>query len=193
MGATIGIIFWIGLVLLFIITGISVIVKDVQNSILKDYKYCINFNRIAHKNTNYPIIQLKIRDTEQYFLLDTGANVNIIATDALSSFMSEKDTIKIVGESNVLGVSGEQLESQSVIEEKIIIDDEEFVEEFRIIKWEEARKHISDLSGLNIIGILGSDFFTKNKWLIDFSNLVIWKRINQHNKKYKLIKKIKKK
>jgi hypothetical protein len=62
-----------------------------------------------------------------------------------------------------------------VVEDTISIGRDRFVEYFTISDdWDFARKQISDVAGVDIVGILGSPFFKKAKWVLDFEELVIW-------------------
>ena len=172
---TIGLIVWSIIVLGIIGAGFWGIYSSIKNSLKNDYKYCINLHKVGFEKTNYPIIKMKIRNKYKYFLLDSGANINALSKDVLTSIMKKEDSLKIVGNGQVLGIGATEDVAIPVIEETISVGRDKFVENFLVSEdWETTRKYISDNCGVEVIGLLGSEFFQKARWLIDFDNLVIW-------------------
>lgn len=174
MIATIVTLLWLGVITIISVGGFYKIYKTIKETIDRDYKYSINFDEVGFSKGNYPVVKFKIRNKYKYFLLDSGAGGNIIAKEALSSIMSNSDTIKIVDKGIITGVGGGE-EVTPIIEEQISIGRDKFIETFRITDtMGDVRKLMKETSGLDIIGVIGSEFFNKSKWVLDFDNLVIW-------------------
>ena len=176
MVTTIGIVLWIVLVISISYIAGVLIYKEFKTS-TKDFKYKINlYKRSGFENTNYPIIEVKLRDKDVYFLVDTGANINALSKEIYTQ-LNQGDTLKVKETQILTGVTGQAENTAEVIEETISISGEEFTEDFTLLStWEDSRKTLSEVTGVDLIGIIGSDFFYKMKWMIDFDNLVIWKK-----------------
>ena len=104
------------------------------------------------------------------FLVDTGASHNVIFSfvyEGLPDFFTELET-----ERNTFGIEGNMVKSQEV---KAIISFGKNPSEtvFSVIEADEAVTHLEEANGFQLHGILGVDFFTKNKWIIDFDKLQI--------------------
>lgn len=104
------------------------------------------------------------------FLVDTGASHNAIFSFVyvgLPDYFTELDT-----ERNIFGIEGNMVKSQEV---KAIITFGEKPSEtvFSVIEADEAVNHMEEANGFQLHGILGVDFLTRNKWIIDFDKLQI--------------------
>lgn len=104
------------------------------------------------------------------FLVDTGASHNTIFSfvyEGLPDYFTELET-----ERNIFSIDGNIMNSQEV---KAIITFGEKPSEtvFSVIEAEEAVNHMEEANGFQLHGILGVDFLTKNKWIIDFDKLQI--------------------
>ena len=122
--------------------------------------------------TGLPLIPLQVGEHTMLFLIDTGATHSIIDESILreldSSFVHKipNKTIKISG------IEG--TEKQGIIYElSFKIDDQTYIQEFVTNSLIEASSEMMKNSGIQIHGILGTDFLFKNKWIIDFENLEI--------------------
>lgn len=161
-------------VLAVLIIGSRFILKKTYKSIKDEYKYYINFKG-DFKNSNIPIIKLKIRGKYKYFLLDSGANINILSKEMLPTIMKQSDNIKVVGDKSVVGIGSNCEDPAFVISETISIGKDKYEENFTVLdNWENSRREISKLSNIQVIGILGAEFFKKSKWMIDFDKHVVW-------------------
>lgn len=169
-------IIWSIFVLLTIFLLFKNIIKTINNTMNREFKYSINFNKDSFNKTNYPLIKVRIKDKYKYFLVDTGANTNIVSSTIMDTLYKNTDQIKVVGNTKILGVGDNSNSNSSpIIEETIHIQGEKFIETFNVISsWEEARLAISDACKIDVVGILGSEFFKKSKWVIDFEQCIIW-------------------
>lgn len=171
----IGMSLWLLCVIMIIVGGFTIIYKAIKNNINTNYRYSINLYKEGFDKTNFPLIKLRIRNKYRYFLIDTGANINLISKTAYKSIVG-KGQVKLVDNNVVSGMgTTETTNAVPVIEDTISVGRDRFVEHFTISDdWDFARKQISDVAGVDIVGILGSKFFKKAKWVLDFEELVIW-------------------
>lgn len=171
----IGISLWLLFVIMIIVGGFIFIYRTIKNNINTNYRYSINLYKEGFDKTSFPLIKLRIRNKYRYFLIDTGANINLISKTAYKSIVG-KGQVKLV-DSNVVSGMGttETTDAVPVIEDTISVGRDKFVEHFTISDdWDFARKQISDVAEVDIVGILGSKFFKRAKWVLDFEELVIW-------------------
>ena len=59
---------------------------------------------------------------------------------------------------------------------KVKYKDNEFEDEFAIIDLDDAFNSIKNSTGVQIHGILGTKFFEKYKYVLDFSNLTVYRK-----------------
>lgn len=176
MVTTIGLIIWSVFVFGIISAGFYGMIKQIKGCLDREFKYCINIHKEGFDKLKAPLIKMKIKNKYKYFLVDSGATHNILSKEAFKSISKKDDEVKIVDNIAILGVNGgDTNKAVPVIEETISVGRDKFVENFLVSEdWETTRKYISDNCGVEVIGLLGSEFFQKARWLIDFDNLVIW-------------------
>lgn len=175
MVGTIIIIVWLGLISISTVIGIYKIISKLNKITNKKYKYYINIEKIGIKNKykqKYPIIKTKLKGEDAYFLLDTGSTGNILYKEKYKTFGKPTDSVKIVGETSVTGLGGG--DTCRVIEESFNIGKNKFTEEF--IASDAIKENIQIIktcTNLDILGILGAEFFEKARWIIDIDDLVV--------------------
>lgn len=136
-------------------------------------------DKIRHKNTmqvsfkesldlcELPVITFTVNDKKINLLLDSGSSVSIINSNELGNYSHTK--LNYVGIN--YGVEGDKQATDYVkldMEYKGI----KFEEEFQSFDMSTAFNNIKSESGVTIHGILGSNFFTRYKYILDFENLV---------------------
>lgn len=104
------------------------------------------------------------------FLIDTGATHNIVFSyvyEEISQYFSAlQDT------SCLMGIEGSQQEV-SQVEASISFDNRESRVTFSVMDANAAILQIQKESGIQIHGILGIPFLTRNKWILDFDTLTV--------------------
>lgn len=116
-----------------------------------------------------PIIVTSIKP-HLNFLVDTGASHNVIFSfvyEGLPDFFTELET-----ERNTFGIDGNMVMCQEV-KADITFGEKPSETIFSIVDADEAVRHLQEQNGFQLHGILGVDFLTKNKWIIDFDKLQI--------------------
>lgn len=118
-----------------------------------------------------PVITFYNGDRKINFLLDTGSNISYLNKSAVSSLVVEPTG----EESNIIGIEGNKVNCRIC---KMIIrrKNQEFEEEFSIADLDKAFRIVREESGVQIHGILGSRFFEKYKYVLDFKDYIAYVR-----------------
>lgn len=118
-----------------------------------------------------PVITFYNGDKKINFLLDTGSNISYLNESIASSLVTESTG----EESNIIGIEGNKVNCKIC---KMIIrrKNQEFEEEFSIADLDKAFSIVKKESGVQIHGILGSRFFEKYKYVLDFKDYVAYVR-----------------
>lgn len=118
-----------------------------------------------------PVITFYNGDKKINFLLDTGSNISYLNESIVSSLVTES-----TGEaSNIIGIEGNKVNCKIC---KMIIrrKNQEFEEKFSIADLDKAFSIVKKESGVQIHGILGSRFFEKYKYVLDFKDYIAYVR-----------------
>lgn len=118
-----------------------------------------------------PVITFYNSDKKINFLLDTGSNISYLNESIVSSLVTESTG----EESNIIGIEGNKVNCKIC---KMIIrrKNQEFEEEFSIADLDKAFSIVKKESGVQIHGILGSRFFEKYKYVLDFKDYIAYVR-----------------
>lgn len=145
-----------------IITGILAGIKKKNSE--------ISF-REAMDLVELPVITFYNGGRKINFLLDTGSNISYLNKSVVSSLVVESTS----EESNIIGIEGNKVNCKIC---KMIIrrKNQEFEEEFSIADLDKAFRIIREESGVQIHGILGSRFFEKYKYVLDFKDYIAYVR-----------------
>lgn len=150
------------LVIAIILAGFTI--TDIKNK----NKKTISFKE-SMDLTELPIITFSNNNTKLNFLLDTGSNISHIN----SSILNRLNFTTLDREISTVGFTGEILDSifckmELEYKGKIYEDD------FSITNLDDAFGVIKQESGVQIHGILGSKFFEKYKYVLDFGKLIAY-------------------
>lgn len=160
------------LIIVAIVTFIATIVNGVEDYSKKENNK-IKKESISFKESidlvGLPIITFTNNRKKLHFLLDTGSDMSYINKSILPH-LKYKDIDK---EINIVNSSGSTM-SQGCCELSFKYKKQEFIEEFYKNDLDEAFRAIKEDSGVQLHGILGSRFFTKYKYILDFDNLVAY-------------------
>ena len=116
-----------------------------------------------------PVVTFYNGDTKLNFLLDTGSNVSYINSSIIPLLVHEK-TDK---EMNTIGIEGNKVSNQ-FCKMSVTYKNRVFEEEFSIADLDEAFGVVKQESGVQIHGILGSKFFERYKYVLDFKELIAY-------------------
>ena len=116
-----------------------------------------------------PVVTFYNGDKKLNFLLDTGSNVSYINSSIIPILVHEK-TDK---EMNTIGIEGNKVSNQ-FCKMSVTYKNQVFEEEFSIADLDGAFSVVKQESGVQIHGILGSKFFERYKYVLDFKELIAY-------------------
>ena len=145
-------------------------IKKLINRIFHDTKDEMSF-RAAFDLTELPVITLYQGDRKFNFLLDTGSNSSIIDSNVLDKIKYETNDVK----SNLFGMEGKnRIVNMCTI--SLYFKDREYTYDYLINDMKDAFDGIKRETGVTIHGIIGSKFFNKFKYVLDFDKLIAYSK-----------------
>lgn len=158
----------LGIVGVVILVLVIVFIINTIDDIRKRNNSKISF-REAMDLVELPVVTFYNGDTKLNFLLDTGSNVSYINSSIIPLLVHEK-TDK---EMNTIGIEGNKVSNQ-FCKMSVTYKNQVFEEEFSIADLDEAFSVVKQESGVQIHGILGSKFFERYKYVLDFKELTAY-------------------
>ena len=132
-----------------------------------------NKSKISFKEsmdlTELPVITFINNNVKLNFLLDTGSNNSFIN----KSILNMLDYKELNGASNIIGFDGNKIKN-SICKMKIEYKDYIFDTTFNIADLDASFNVIKQEDGVQLHGILGSLFFQKYKYVLDFQSLIAY-------------------
>ena len=157
-----------GIVCVVILVLVIVFITNTIDDIRKRNNSKISFKE-AMDLVELPVVTFYNGDTKLNFLLDTGSNVSYINSSIIPLLVHEK-TDK---EMNTIGIEGNKVSNQ-FCKMSVTYKNQVFEEEFSIADLDEAFGVVKQESGVQIHGILGSKFFERYKYVLDFKELIAY-------------------
>ena len=122
--------------------------------------------------TDMPIITLYQEDKKFNFLLDTGSTDSIIDSNILKEIdYKVKNTV-----SNLFGMEGQTKQVKSC-EITLYFGNKGYTYDYLINDMSRAFRQIKDSTGVNLHGIIGSKFFNKFRYVLDFAKLIAYSKV----------------
>lgn len=122
--------------------------------------------------TDLPVITLYQGDKKLNFLLDTGSTSSIIDSSVLKNIKHKsKDSA-----ASLMGMEGNEVEVQTC-EITLYFNDQGYTYDYLINDMSKAFSSIKEATGVNLHGILGSSFFNRFKYVLDFYKLIAYSKI----------------
>lgn len=153
--------------------------SNIKKVIDRDYIFHMKFVKVKgdklefkrdFDNHKIPIIKLVFNDIKYNFLVDTGANINLINSSVFDTISEGKIEVKKNG--FIQTASKQENTNKAIIDFKYI--NKHFTEEFVLMDLDTTFASVLKTDGIQLHGVLGSDFFFKHRWSVDFDNMVIW-------------------
>ena len=160
---------WILLWVFSIMILIAIIVANIRKDIKKSTS-TISFKE-GLDLTELPIATFNCGNKKLHFLLDTGSSISYINQDVLPKI----EYTTTGNASRVVGMEGNAAEINHYLI-KIEYKDNTFEEEFGAANLTSAFQAISKENGVELHGILGSKFFEKYKYILDFKELTAYRQ-----------------
>lgn len=148
------IIFTIVIVMLVLFLSYTLQIKKSKKSI--DFKSAMDL-------ADLPIITMYNNSNKINFLLDTGSDANFINASDVDRYAYDNTNCV----SNAMGIDGSPVPTK-IINMEINLNGNIFMDEFRILDLDKSFSSIKHETGVTVNGILGSKFFRKYKYLLDF-------------------------
>lgn len=157
------------IVLLFVVLALGCVINIVEG-VVKNNKLKISFKE-ALDLTELPVVTFICNDKKLNFLIDTGANNSI-----LNKPVSDTMKLKCRDIENLeTNTAGGNICLNEAVDLTIKLDDNRLYEEsFLISNMSDAFDAIKAETGVTIHGILGSNFFSKYKYIIDYESLALY-------------------
>ena len=117
--------------------------------------------------TNLPLIVVKIANKNLCFILDTGSTCSLIDSNVVEYF---KDIAESIGDYYISGIDGSR-HKVDVIILPFNFEGYTYKPKLCVQPLSDAFKEIEEDSGIQVHGLLGTDFLIENKWIIDFNKI----------------------
>ena len=155
----------VGVVILVLVVAL---IANTIDDIRKRNNSKISFKE-AMDLTELPVVTFYNGDKKLNFLLDTGSNASHIN----SSIINLLDHTKTNQKTDIIGMEGNKV-SNDICKMTIYYRNQKFEEDFIISDLNDAFDVIKKEDGVQIHGILGSKFFEKYKYILDFKELTAY-------------------
>lgn len=145
-------------------------IKEFINKILGKHNNVMSF-KAGFDLTDMPVITLYQGDKKFNFLLDTGSTDSIIDSNILKEIdYKVKNTV-----SNLFGMEGQTKQVKSC-EITLYFGNKGYTYDYLINDMSQAFGQIKDSTGVNLHGIIGSKFFNKFRYVLDFAELIAYSK-----------------
>ena len=118
-------------------------------------------------NTGLPIILVDIKGKNLCFILDTGSTCSLIDSTVVEYF---KDIVEPVGDYCISGIEGTK-HKVDMVTLSFNFEGQIYKPKFCVKPLLDAFKSIENESGIQVQGLLGTDFLLENKWILNFNKL----------------------
>lgn len=157
-------IMWISIIAIIFIVVVSILCTRNLNRITMSFKESMDL-------TSLPVVTFKVGETKLNFLLDTGSNTSYINRKSYELLGEYAKEIKAF--TNTVGVDGIKHKA-NLCTISFTYKDKKYTDIFGILDLDSAFDGIKNESGVQIHGILGSKFFEKYRYILDFSSLIAY-------------------
>ena len=122
------------------------------------------------EKTGLPLILTSGKLKNICFLIDTGSTYNVLFDFVYNHF---RDEFKLLDDTqSLMGIEGQYRETPT-IEDTFNFEGIDYTSTFSVLDASEAIRQVQDETGIQIHGILSTDFLVKNKLIVDFDKLII--------------------
>lgn len=120
-------------------------------------------------STRLSIILIDVKGEYLCYILDTGSTCSLIDSTVVEYF---KDIVELVGDYHVSGIEGTK-HKVDMITLPFIFEGQVYKPKFYVKPLLDAFSGIEKESGIQVHGLLGTDFLLENQWIISFNNLTL--------------------
>ena len=116
-----------------------------------------------------PIILARVKDKHLCFILDTGSTCSLIDSTVVEYF---KDIVEPLGDYCISGIEGTK-HKVDIITRIVNLKSQAYKPKFCVRPLLDAFKSIEEENGIQVHGLLGTDFLLENQWIVDFRTLTL--------------------
>ena len=116
-----------------------------------------------------PTIPVEVNNKKLCFILDSGSTCSLIDSTVVEYF---KDIVEPVGDYCISGIEGTK-HKVDIVTLPFNFEGQIYKPKFCVKPLLDAFSSIEEESGIQVQGLLGTDFLLENKWIIDFKELKI--------------------
>ena len=157
-------------IILLAVVILAIIINGIEDCRKQKKRENMSF-REAMDLVELPVVTFYNKDTKLNFLLDTGSDLSYINKSILPSL----DYKEIDESRNIISVGGNS-QSLGCCDMTVTYRNQKFIDRFYISDLDEAFGAIKAETGVQIHGILGSKFFAKYKYILDFESLIAYSK-----------------
>lgn len=122
--------------------------------------------------TEMPVVTFQCGDRKLTFLLDTGSNNSIIDSNVLDSIPHEMTNET----SDLFGLEGNTVKTR-ICRIKLTYKDTDYEYDYLINDMSQCFGQIKRDTGVTLHGLLGSNFFNRFKYVLDFDSLIAYSKL----------------
>ena len=164
------IVLWKFIIILLIIALIAYIINKVEAT-KKELNSRMSFKE-ALDLIELPIVTFYQGDKKLNFMLDSGSNLSIIDINAVNNLKLKY--VKLNKVNSILGINGETRDA-GFLNMKFSYKHINFDYDFQYLDLSNVVNSLKQ-DGITIHGILGNQFFTKYKYILDFNDLIAYSK-----------------
>lgn len=150
---------------------ISLFYGKKNENLKKEIDNAISFKQ-GFDLTELPVVTLYCGDRKLNFLLDTGSNNCIIDSNALKDIQYEN----IDDESELFGIDGNIVRTK-MCRIKLTYKNTDYEFDYIINDMSQCFGNIKKDTGVTLHGLIGSSFFNKFKYVLDFEELIAYSKL----------------
>ena len=116
-----------------------------------------------------PTIPVEVNNKKLCFILDSGSTCSLIDSTVVEYF---KDIVEPAGDYCISGIEGTK-HKVDIVTLPFNYEGQIYKPKFCVRPLLDAFKGIEDESGIQVHGLIGTDFLLENKWIVDFRTLTL--------------------
>lgn len=122
--------------------------------------------------TGFPIVTMVNNGMKFNFVLDTGSVHNLINQQALENMVFEKTDYS----ATISGIENQAREEENVVKMRLTYKDKTTEGLFVATDLRDVFASVRKETGVQLHGLLGSDFFKENRYIIDYNEMVAYSK-----------------
>lgn len=122
--------------------------------------------------TGFPIVTMSNNGTKMNFVLDTGSVHSLINKDIVESLIYNETSYVVT----ISGIDDKHREDEPAITMELSYKDKTVRGMFVMTDLSSIFTSVKKETGVQLHGLLGSDFFKQNKYIIDFNEMVAYSK-----------------